>query len=75
MFGDQVITLYGLRLVQLALGAPSTPHPTIGLLVETLGHKTVYGALVAIVKEKGLWKEEWEEVVEVRKEKDENRGR
>ena len=68
-------TCVHLHLVQLALGAPSTPHPTIGLLVETLGHKTVYGALVAIVKGKGLWKEGWEDAVEARKGKDENKNR
>ena len=35
-------------------------HPLIMELVEALGYETIYDALVAIVKEKGLWKDEWD---------------
>lgn len=51
----------GLELVWIRLGLTGSPeHPTIGELVEALGYETIYDALVAIVKEKGLWKEEWD---------------
>jgi len=73
MFGNPIL-LQAVREIELCIGAPSTPHVTIGTLVETLGYKTLYEALVAIVKEKGLWNEEWA-AFEVRKEKDENKNR
>lgn len=44
----------------IILAKPIT-HPTIVELVEVLGYGTMYDALKAAVKEKGLWKEEWNE--------------
>ena len=41
---------------------PAIPieHPLILELVEALGYDNCYDALKATVKEKGLWKEEWD---------------
>jgi len=53
-------TTYLAHRINEALGNPSGSHPTIGELLGVLGYETVYDALVAVVKEKGLWKwKEW----------------